>query len=305
MHSIAIRIITVPRDVKQCRQHPSDFSHAADPYPLAVDDTENPSDPTLPDLTWPALLARWTTLAKASASLPATKAGDRWWAAVPAIIGLQAVTMALRDLGDLPDDERALGLTKADILIKQYATQINALWRGEDLGEELPLLISDARAALDEARHTGVEWTVSADRAIAPDWDMVLGALSRADIATLGLLMLPAPGELLVNSSPIAFAAKRFGGQPSGTILAMLTEALGADSVAVAPSPGPRQVYRQLHSTNSTIESDLIAPIATALPPGRPLLHEAIIDGVQHPAPPRVAQQPDGPLWPITVHKAD
>lgn len=261
--------------------------------------------PDLPDLTWPALLARWTTLAKASSALPATQAGDRWRAAVPAIIGLQAVTMALRDLGDLPDDERALGLTKADILIKQYASQINALWRGEDLGEELPLLISDARAALDEARHTGVEWIVSAERAVAPDWDMVLGALSRADIATLGLLMLPAPGELLVSTSPIAFAAKRFGGQPSGTILAMLSEALGAESVTVASSPGPRQVYRQLNSTNSTIQRDLIAPLHTALPAGRPLLHEAVIDGVQHPSPPKIAPQLEGPLWPISEYPRD
>src|SRR5262245_40321112 len=50
------------------------------------------------DLTWPALLGHWTAFAQNSLALPKTADGDRWRAAVPAIIGLQALTHALGDL---------------------------------------------------------------------------------------------------------------------------------------------------------------------------------------------------------------
>src|SRR5690606_3499041 len=83
-------------------------------------------------LTWPARLGVWTEFAQASVALPKTAEGERWKKAVPAIISLQAVTFALRDLGRLRSrEERALALDKADMLIRRHVREVHDLWRGE------------------------------------------------------------------------------------------------------------------------------------------------------------------------------
>jgi hypothetical protein len=112
----------------------------------------------LDDLTWAALLGRWTALAQTSLALPATPEGDRWRQSVPSIVALQAVCMALGDdagLARLAPDERALRVDRAGLLIAHHTAMLGAIWRTTDgptaapvaLHPELASLLDDARAA--------------------------------------------------------------------------------------------------------------------------------------------------------------
>jgi hypothetical protein len=102
------------------------------------------------NLTWPALLAKWTQFAQASAAFPKSGPGSLWRASVPAVIGLQAVTMALGELTALQAAEQAVGLARAGAAIQKYERELLALW-GSDLSPELGALIGDARRAFDAA----------------------------------------------------------------------------------------------------------------------------------------------------------
>jgi hypothetical protein len=99
-------------------------------------------------LTWAALLGRWMEFAQTAVALPDDADGRAWKQAVPAIIGLQAVTMALREVNDLPNDERALGLDRAEILIERHADELHRAFAGGGLHPMLTELLDDARAAL-------------------------------------------------------------------------------------------------------------------------------------------------------------
>ncbi|MCK4873144.1 MAG: hypothetical protein KAS72_10500 [Phycisphaerales bacterium] len=103
-------------------------------------------------LTWAALLGRWIEFARAAVALPDDDQGTRWKASVAPIIDLQAVTMALGQLDDLPDDERALGLDKAEILIRRDASVLGEIWRDAPLPAKLTELLDDARQALRQAQ---------------------------------------------------------------------------------------------------------------------------------------------------------
>ena len=99
-------------------------------------------------LTWTGLLAQWVNFAQASMALPDEPHGSRWRASVPAIINLQAVTFALPDLDQLDADERALGLDRAEILIRDNAHLLDKLWADPGQSIALQEIISDAWSAL-------------------------------------------------------------------------------------------------------------------------------------------------------------
>lgn len=103
-------------------------------------------------LTWSALLARWTDFARAAVALPDTGEPGRWKRAVPDVIALQAVYHALGETGSLPAGERALGLDRAEVLIKKHAARLGELWVGAPMPGLLAELVADARAALKQAR---------------------------------------------------------------------------------------------------------------------------------------------------------
>jgi len=98
-------------------------------------------------LTWAALLGRWVAFARSAVALPDDQAGRAMRAAVPDIIALQAVTMALNDSEDLPADQRALGLDRAHVLIDKHTRQLHTLFDGRELHPMLQELIEDAQAA--------------------------------------------------------------------------------------------------------------------------------------------------------------
>ena len=103
-------------------------------------------------LTWAALLARWVQFARSAVALPEDAHGRAWKAAVPDIIGLQAVTCALGELDQLPPEERALGLDRARVLIDRYAKHIGELFK-DDIHPTLTEMIDDARKAAADRDH--------------------------------------------------------------------------------------------------------------------------------------------------------
>ena len=110
-------------------------------------------------LTWAVMLGRWVEFAKAAVALPGDemggveggKEGGRWRAAVPDVVGLQAVWFALGQMDELTEDERALGLDRAGVLIERHAGALRARWGGGKLPEALAELIDEAEAALAAA----------------------------------------------------------------------------------------------------------------------------------------------------------
>lgn len=113
-----------------------------------------PDEASEHDLLWPGLLAQWTRFAQASVALPKTPDGDRWRAAVPAVIALQAVALALDDLERLPTPERPLAIDRAEVLIRRHESELRALFGA--LKGELAALVADAWAASAAARARGL-----------------------------------------------------------------------------------------------------------------------------------------------------
>lgn len=102
-------------------------------------------------LTWAALLGQWVEFARSAVALPDDADGRKWRAAVPDIIGLQAVTMALRELDQLPENERALGLDRARILIHRHSAALHDLFNPEPLHPMLRDLTAEAEQAVKHA----------------------------------------------------------------------------------------------------------------------------------------------------------
>jgi hypothetical protein len=105
--------------------------------------------------------------AQASAAFPKTAQGNAWRAAVPSIITLQAVTMALCELCermDAPTDrdphqshvrpdraEVGVALAKAGVLVDQHELTLRGLWASgpEPMPAGVEELIGDARASIE------------------------------------------------------------------------------------------------------------------------------------------------------------
>jgi len=246
--------------------------------------------PPPPDLTWPALLARWTAFAQSSLALPKTGEGDRWRAAVSSIINLQAVTFALADLDKLTaPGERALAFDKSDIIIRSSTGQLHALWGGDLLPEELVALIHDADAALKSARGGGgIEWHVTADRLIASHPGELVDRLLELEFE--GDLFVPTPGVTLFRNSPAAYAEQPDGSRPDEHVLRAVKEFL-VDVSRPEQVPGLRQVYRQFDFALGRPVRDLIVTDRSGLPDGggQPLLVPALKGGrsLQVTLPPR------------------
>lgn len=237
-----------------------------------TDQTAPPSG----DLTWPALLAHWTSFAQASLALPKGDAGDRWRAAVAPIINLQAVTFALADLGKLTmPGERALALDKSELIVRGSTGSLYALWRSEPLPQELVAMIHDANIALSSARSSGVEWRVSEEFLIAEHPGELVARLKQLDFS--GDLYVPTPGVPLFRSSPAAFAREADGSRPDEHVVRAIKEFL-VEVGKPEPVSGFRQVYRQFDFAKGGPVRDLVVAF-DQLPSGQPLLVPALEDG--------------------------
>jgi hypothetical protein len=119
--------------------------------------TDHPTDPTnaQPDdqldtrkLTWAVLLGRWVDFARSALALPDHQQGRALKASVPDLVMLQAVWFALQHLGDLPTDERALGIDRAQVLIERHAEALEQRFADQPMPEQIRELIDDAWAQL-------------------------------------------------------------------------------------------------------------------------------------------------------------
>jgi hypothetical protein len=205
-------------------------------------------------LTWTALLAKWMDFARASLAAPRDAKGDRWRAAVPAVITLQAVTFALADLAQLPVEERPLGRDRAELLINENTAKLHDIWRDEPMPDSLVEISADARAALERSAYAG---------AVELIWEgpqtMVMPAVGIDDEA--GTLAVMQPGTIVMPGEPVAWWVER-DGRPIARALT------GCRQRAVSM---PRQVYRQLDEQERIVR-DVVAPLDADLPPGMPLL---------------------------------
>ena len=98
--------------------------------------------------TWAALLGRWVEFAQSAVALPDSAEGKAWREAVPEIIGLQAVSMALNEVGSLTDEERALGLDRARLLVDEHEQKLMALFGRDLIHPQLEELLDDARLSI-------------------------------------------------------------------------------------------------------------------------------------------------------------
>lgn len=230
----------------------------------------------MPDLTWPSLLAHWTSLARSALALPKDAEGDRWRAAVPSVIALQATAMALRQTDRLDDAQRAVAHDLSSVQIAEHAGVLNGLWRGEPLHAELAALIADAREALRLSRGAGVEWAVTAEEFACEHPAELVGALIAEGFA--GDLYVPTPGVSLFKGCPAAFARGPQGGAPGRAVVRAVGAFLGP-GCAAGDAPEFRQAYRQFDFARGGPVRDLVVPFDSALPAGQPLLVRAIARG--------------------------
>ncbi|MEX0742212.1 MAG: hypothetical protein WD079_05390 [Phycisphaeraceae bacterium] len=101
-------------------------------------------------LTWAALLGRWVEFARSAVALPDDAAGRAMRQVVPDIISLQALTLALGEAETLDDDELALALDRARLLIEQHTATLEEHFPN-GLHPMLAELLDDAQEALQAA----------------------------------------------------------------------------------------------------------------------------------------------------------
>lgn len=132
-------------------------------------------------LTWAALLGRWVDFARSAVALPDDAEGRAWREAVPEIIGLQALAMALGEAEQLDAGELALALDRARILCRHHTDRLNELF-GPDRRDWHPMLrelAQDAEQAIHDAEQlaasrdaqpdTGIDQTDRDNRAESDD----------------------------------------------------------------------------------------------------------------------------------------
>jgi hypothetical protein len=266
-----------------------------------------PDTPRTPDTrddvpeTWAALLAHCADLAQAAVALPPDADGARWKKAVPHVITLQSMTLALTDLDRIDGAERSLALDKAEIACREASASLHAIWRDEPMPGGIDELIHDARVAFEAAANAGLEWSVVAERFVFEAPEALIERLRRSGFA--GELFLPAPGVALFRGCPCVFARAPGGAPPAGEHLKMIEEAVSRPRGAVgepARVAMPRQAYRQMDFGSGRAVRDVVLPMNEPLPPGQPLLVLAIDGGSPCPLPPPFRGAPMAGAIPVT-----
>lgn len=227
-----------------------------------------PSGANSRGLTWAALLGKWTEFAKAATALPDDAEGRRWRAGVPAIISLQAVTLALGELDRIPDAaERAAGIDRAEVVIRKEIGRLHEIWSTNGMREPLPEhlteLIEDARRALNSARQGGTEWIVATDQLVAPN--PIPTARRLLEDGRSEDFFAARPGTVLFRGEPLAF-------------LRSFDAPIAFPGCSPRRASGPHQIYRQVDEGAGRVARDLVVPFSESLPPGQPLL-APIIEG--------------------------
>lgn len=228
-------------------------------------------------MTWAALLGKWTEFAQSALALPTQDEGGRLREAVPAIIGLQAITHALSELDELDTDERALGLDRAEMLIRQHAADVNRIWKGHEIPEAVREMVDDALLALRIQTQSGWEWIVAGETLVVAHPAELITLLVGNGFA--GDLYLPTPGVPIFEGAPAAFVK---GVQETDELFELIEVAVG-DHLGEAEGPMrmpiARQVYRQFDFSKGGPVRDIVRAMDADLTPGQPLLVPVILAG--------------------------
>ncbi|MBL9141069.1 MAG: hypothetical protein JNK53_04320 [Phycisphaerae bacterium] len=166
-------------------------------------------------LAWTALLSHWTEYARAAMALPKDASGQRWRAAVPHVITLQALGYALDELARVPAEDRSLARDRAALAIRAAAQSLCELWGGEPLPDSLLTLVetterswrSSGLLALTELFWPGPE-------------DLVMPSLPEPGGVDTpgGTLLAMAPGTVVLAGEPVAIFADRPAPQVDGAV---------------------------------------------------------------------------------------
>lgn len=273
-------------------------------------------------LTWASLLAHWAEFAAASRGLPSSGEGTRWKRAVPAIIGLQAVTFALAEVHELAHDEQALARDRAELLIRGHAQHLGELWPGEPLPVQLEELIADARAALAATRQGGWEFRVASDRLVCEHpAELAASLLESGDEAGFtGDLFIAAPGVAIMRTAPAAFVRGESGRPVDDDVLDAVRTFLGGKRDIDGPHRvrGFRQVYRQFDFGNPGGAKgsrggggwggpvrDCIAAREDMILPGQPLLVPVILAGTLQPVSMAIRGMDQIDQLPVTIESGE
>lgn len=239
-------------------------------------------------ITWATLLAGWTEFARSGVALPDEGDAGRWKRSLAPAIALHAVAMALTELIRIDPEERPLAMDRSEMTVREQASALNEVWRGEAMPGSLTELIDDARHAWEAALHEGVEWTVESDTFVA--FHPADLAEKLLDAGFVGEVMAPAPGVPLFKGSVCATARERDGGPVDDEIRAIVQEYLrraeGRCSKRPMVSLPLRQVYRQFDFAKGGPVRDLLAPVVGELPSGQPLLIPVVSGGAPGSIPP-------------------
>ena len=239
-------------------------------------ETSNAPDPT----TWATLLGGWVQFAQRAVALPDDAQGQRWKDSVAPAIGLHALAMALGEIYKLDQSERALAMDRAELGIKQHASELSKIWNAEPMPESIVELLDDAKHEWEQSLHEGVVWrSASARFATRHPGEMGL-ALREAGFS--GEVFVASPGIEMFKGAPVAWCRDRDGGQPDEEVITFVHEFLQTcDGKAGSPElmRPIHQVYRQMDFLKGGPTHDLVAPVTGDLPAGQPLLVPIISGG--------------------------
>lgn len=215
-------------------------------------------------LAWTALVAHWTGVAQAACVLPRDAEGDRWRAAVPHVIELQALAFALHDVQRVAAEERAFARDRAAVRIRAAAGALDALWRGEPMPDALLALMADAQRALRAAAHPGLVELVwrGPGAFVVPAADESGGPETPG-----GTLLMMAPGTIALPGDPVAIVAER-----------PLPRFAGVERIDPCEVPEMRQLYRTFDATGRWSGSFRQA-LDDELPAGMPMLVPLWVQG--------------------------
>lgn len=235
-------------------------------------------------LTWAILLSRWTEFARSAVALPTEGQGGLWRQSVADIIGLQAITLALKDLDEHElDQSRAVAIDTASVGVDRHAHNLAAIWEAEPWPEDLHELLEDARTALRDAAASGLEWCVDEEQAALEHPAELSGLLEAMGFS--GDLYLAAPGVVLSEGCPCAFLHREGGAMPHAEVIEAVGAFLEANGVGGRWSRRgpPRQAYRQFDFARGGPVRDLVSWMTGDPRPGQPLLVPAVLSGQTQP----------------------